>query len=56
MDGTYWGVTLQGEGKRVSSSGDNAYPGQDEHAGDEGPTFSAFCRAVSRLVGGRDFA
>ena len=41
VDGTYWGVTAEHDGRRLETSGANGFP--------EG--FERFCRAVSRLSG-----
>jgi len=52
-DGTYWGVTLEHDGKVLESHGDNGYPdGDGPHSG---PQFDKFCRAVGRLAGEREF-
>lgn len=45
VDGTYWDVAAEQEGRRVRSSGANAYP----------KGFEALCAAVSALAGGRTF-
>ncbi len=46
LDGTSWSVSLEIEGRRMTSSGSNAFP----------RTFDEVSAAISRLVGGRDFA
>ena len=53
-DGTHWSLTIAHGGRRVESSGDNAGPnGRDL---DESPEFGRLCEALSRLLGGREFA
>ncbi len=46
LDGTGWSLTLRYGGRFLRSSGTNAFP----------PGFDRFCEAMSRLVGGRQFA
>ena len=53
MDGTYWDVRVVWGDQKVESSGSNGYPGTD--ASSPGQRFAGFCRAVSRLAGGREF-
>jgi hypothetical protein len=45
LDGTGWAVSVRIRDRSVESDGDNAYP----------RGFKQFCKAVSRLVGGRAF-
>jgi hypothetical protein len=51
--GTVWQIGIERGERRIVSSGSNAYPGASGH--DRTPEFERFCRAVSRLVGGRTF-
>jgi len=53
-DGTHWSLTLAHADSAVESSGDNAGP--DTRDLDESRVFARFCEAVTRLVGGREFA
>ena len=53
VDGTYWHLVAEHEGRRVESSGANGYPGSP--GADPGRAFTTFCRAVSRLSR-REFA
>lgn len=53
VDGTYWHLVAEHDGRRVESSGANGYPGSP--GADPGRAFTTFCRAVSRLSG-REFA
>ena len=52
-DGTHWSIDARREGRVVSASGSNGYP--DAPGSDPGRRFTEFCRAVSRLAGGRRF-
>lgn len=53
-DGTHWSLTLAHDGRDVESSGDNAGPnGRDLDDSDE---FGRLCKALSRLLGGHEFA
>ncbi len=56
-DGTQWELKLCWDGRSVSSSGSNAYPGGSDEFGsdDYSPKFKAFLRALSRLTGGHKF-
>ena len=45
MDGTSWMLEAEHDGRRVRSSGSNAYP----------PRFADVCQAVAALSGGRTF-
>lgn len=53
MDGMAWGLTLDVGGRRIRSSGANAYPdGRGrEHEGEMTPEFRAFLAAIGRLAG-----
>ena len=44
-DGTQWSIELELHGKKLISSGDNAYPLR----------FKLFCKAIAKLAGGRAF-
>ena len=53
-DATYWSLSLAYAGRQVETSGDNAGPeGRDL---DENPGFARLCEAVTRLLGGLQFA
>ena len=54
-DGVDWGMTLRyADGTAARCDGYNAFPPNGEGM-DPPPAFRRFCRAVSRLVGGREF-
>lgn len=46
-DGTVWGMEIDFGDKHISSVGSNKYPRKEE--------FDAYLKAVSELLGGRDF-
>lgn len=56
VDGVGWMLSLEAEGRRVLSSGSNAFPDRQGRQIVDGPTpdFDAFADAVGALVG-RDF-
>jgi hypothetical protein len=54
LDGTYWEIRAALGSRRLEASGANGYP--DAAGPEPGRSFRAFCRAVSRLAGGREFA
>ena len=54
LDGPRWYVEIEVGAKRIESYGSNAYPERVEISRGQAP-FQRFCRAVSRLVGGRAF-
>jgi hypothetical protein len=51
MDGTSWLVDIMYNGKHVSSSGSNAYPG-----GEATKDFDLFLQAIRDLIGDKPFA
>ena len=55
IDGTYWVLELEVPGRRLSSSGVNAYPPGPRGSAQPTREFNRFCAAVSRLAGGRAF-
>jgi hypothetical protein len=52
-DGTSWSVEIERGGKILRSSGSNAYP--PDGGLETTSEFTTFCKAVSRLIGGREF-
>lgn len=56
IDGVGWTLSLDADGRRILSSGVNAFPDRDGRQITDGPTpdFDAFADAVGALVG-RDF-
>lgn len=53
MDGTQWNIEIAIGAKSLKSSGYNAYPGGTSPP--DGDRFPRFLRAVSELLGGREF-
>jgi hypothetical protein len=53
-DGTHWSLTLARGRSRVESSGDSSGPNAVDL--DDSAVFTRFLEAVSRLLGGREFA
>lgn len=54
LDGTSWSIHIEYQGRSVKSFGSNAYPGGEQRI-EPSVVFRRFCRAVSALVGGREF-
>ena len=51
----YWLLELEVPGRKLSSSGANAYPPGPRGSAEPTREFNRFCAAVSRLAGGRRF-
>jgi hypothetical protein len=55
LDGAYWELEIQVQGRHLKIFGRNAYPQADGKPGQYGETFRQYLKAVEKLLGGKSF-
>ncbi len=55
LDGAYWELEIQVQGRHLKIFGRNSYPQADGKPGEYGETFRAYLKAVEKLLGGKRF-